>query len=106
MPSSRSIPMRAVSPPRTAVALDAATLAEYVGDYPLVPGFTLAVTRDGTRLFVQATGQPRFEIHSEKRDAFFLTAVDAQLTFTRDASGAVTGLVLHQNGAPAAPKRP
>jgi serine-type D-Ala-D-Ala carboxypeptidase/endopeptidase len=101
------IPLRTVSAPRTAVALDAPTLAEYVGSYPLVPGFTLAVTRDGPRLFVQATGQPRFEVHAEKRDAFFLTAVDAQLTFTRDASGVVTGLVLHQNGASRpAPKRP
>lgn len=101
------IPLRTVSPPRTAVALEAATLAEYVGSYPLVPGFTLAVTRDGTRLFVQATGQPRFEVFAETRDAFFLTAVDAQLTFTRDASGVVTGLVLHQNGASRpAPKRP
>jgi hypothetical protein len=102
-----SIPMRTVSPPRTAVALDAATLAEYAGDYPLVPGFTLTVTREGAQLFVQATGQPRFEVHAEKRDAFFLTAVDAQVTFTRDAGGTVTGLVLHQNGASrAAPKRP
>jgi D-alanyl-D-alanine-carboxypeptidase/D-alanyl-D-alanine-endopeptidase len=101
------IPLRTVSPPRTAIALDAATLAEYVGSYPLVPGFTLTVTREGTQLFVQATGQPRFELHAEKRDAFFLTAVDAQLTFTRDAAGAVTGLVLHQNGSSRpAPRRP
>jgi serine-type D-Ala-D-Ala carboxypeptidase/endopeptidase len=101
------IPMRTALPPRTAVALDEATLAEYVGGYPLGPGFTLTLTREGAQLFVQATGQPRFEVHAEKRDAFFLTAVDAQLTFTRDASGAVTGLVLHQNGASRpAPKRP
>ena len=101
------IPLRTVSAPRTAVALAAATLAAYVGDHLLVPGLTLAVTRDGTRLFVQATGQPRFELHAEKRDAFFLTAVEAQVTFMRDASGAVAGLVLHQNGASrAAPRRP
>ena len=34
----------------------------------------------------------------EKLDAFFLTEVDARLTFTRDDAGAVTGVVLHQNG--------
>ncbi|MEO5822583.1 MAG: DUF3471 domain-containing protein, partial [Vicinamibacteraceae bacterium] len=83
------------------------TLADYVGTYPLVATFVLTVTRDDGRLFVQATGQPRFEVFAEKRDAFFVKAVDAQLTFTRDASGAVTGLVLHQNGkSQPAPKRP
>jgi hypothetical protein len=29
---------------------------------------------------------------------FFLTVVDAQITFVRDSTGVVTGLVLHQNG--------
>jgi CubicO group peptidase (beta-lactamase class C family) len=101
------IPLRMLSPPRTGITLEAADAAEYVGVYPLRPGFELAVTREGERLFVQATGQPRFEVYAEKRDAFFLKVVEAQLTFTRDAAGAVTGLVLHQNGASRpAPKRP
>jgi hypothetical protein len=101
------IPLRMLSPPRTGITLEAADAAEYVGVYPLRPGFELAVTREGERLFVQATGQPRFEVYAKKRDAFFLKVVDAQLTFTRDAAGAVTGLVLHQNGASRpAPKRP
>ncbi len=30
---------------------------------------------------------------------FFLRVVDAQVTFTMDDSGAVAGVVLHQNGA-------
>ena len=107
-PSSRASRCARVSPPRTAIAVDAddaraATWASIRSS----PASRSSVSRDGTRLFVQATGQPRFEIYAEKRDAFFLTAVDAQLTFTRDASGAVTGLVLHQNGArQPAPKRP
>jgi len=51
------------------------------------------VTREGPRLFVQATGQPRFEIYAESETAFFLKVVDAQITFTKD------GLILHQGGA-------
>jgi hypothetical protein len=101
------IPLRTVSAPRTEVQLDADTLEGYVGAYPLSPAFVLTVTRDGTHLFVQATGQPRFEVFAEKRDAFFLKVVEAQLTFTRNEAGAVTGLVLHQNGAnQAAARRP
>ncbi len=41
----------------------------------------------------------RFELFAESDGEFFLKVVDAQVTFTRDAAGAVTGLVLHQNGA-------
>jgi hypothetical protein len=101
------IPLRTLSPPRTGISLDTDTLQAYVGSYPLAPTFTLVVTREGARLFVQATGQPRFELFAERRDAFFLKVVEAQVTFARDPEGAVTGLVLHQNGAhQPAPKRP
>jgi D-alanyl-D-alanine-carboxypeptidase/D-alanyl-D-alanine-endopeptidase len=93
------IPLRTLSAPRAETALDAETLETYVGAYPLSPAFVLTVTREGTRLFVQATGQPRFEVFAETRDAFFLKVVDARLTFSRNEAGAVTGLVLHQNGA-------
>jgi len=103
----RRIPLRTLSPPRTAIVLEAGMLDAYVGAYPLAPAFVLTVTREGAHLFVQATGQSRFELFAETRDAFFLKEVDAQLTFTRDAAGSVTGLVLHQNGASRpAPKRP
>jgi len=38
------------------------------------------------------------ELFAEAADAFFLTAMDAQITFDRDAAGTITGLVLHQGG--------
>jgi hypothetical protein len=53
--------------------------------------------RDG-RLFTRLTGQPELEIFAEDVDRFFYKAVQAQITFTRDEGGTVTGLVLHQNG--------
>lgn len=37
-------------------------------------------------------------------DRFFFKVVDAQLEFERGEDGAVTGLVLHQAGAPRAPR--
>lgn len=36
---------------------------------------------------------------AESEERFFLKVVDAQVTFTKDESGVVTGLILHQNGA-------
>jgi hypothetical protein len=100
-------PTRRLGPVRTAVTLPPATLDEYVGNYPLAPTFVLAVTRDGDRLMVQATGQPAFRIWASARDEFFLRVVDAQISFTRDGDGKVDGLILHQGGrdqrAPRAP---
>jgi hypothetical protein len=46
----------------------------------------------------QATGQPAFEIFPSSPTEFFLKVVDARITFVKDASGAVTQLVLHQGG--------
>jgi CubicO group peptidase (beta-lactamase class C family) len=83
---------------RKEITLDPKVLDTYVGEYPLAPTFVIKVTRDGSRLMAQATAQPAFEIFAEKEDEFFLKAVDAQITFTKDASGTVTGLILHQNG--------
>ncbi|MDP1889782.1 MAG: serine hydrolase, partial [Gemmatimonadaceae bacterium] len=89
------------SPPKTrvAVSLPEATLDRYVGTFELAPAFALVITREGAQLHLQATGQPRFSLFAEKEDEFFLKVVDAQVTFTKDGAGVVTGLVLHQNGA-------
>jgi CubicO group peptidase (beta-lactamase class C family) len=76
----------------------AETLQEYVGDYPIMPIFVLNVVVQDGRLAVQATGQPRFPVYASAKDTFFYKVVDAQITFQRDASGRVNGLVLHQGG--------
>ncbi|MGA2133887.1 MAG: serine hydrolase [Bryobacteraceae bacterium] len=81
------------------VQLDAGILERYVGEYEIIPAFRISVTREGSRLFLQATGQPRFEIFAKSDTEFFLKVVDAQITFGKD------GLVLHQNGADQKAKR-
>jgi CubicO group peptidase (beta-lactamase class C family) len=83
---------------RPDVAVRPAVLERYVGTYELAPQFAIAVTLENGRLVVQATGQPAFPVFASSDSTFFLRVVDAQLTFQRDASGAVTGLVLHQGG--------
>lgn len=88
----------ALRPVRAAITLPAESLAAYVGRYPLSPIFVIAVTREGDRLMAQATNQPAFRIHARAIDEFFLTVVDAQVSFTRGADGRVNGLVLHQGG--------
>ena len=83
---------------RAVVQVAPALLSEYVGEYELGPGFILTVTREGDRLMTQATGQQKFEVFASSDTEFFLKVVDARIVFTRGASGAVDGLVLHQGG--------
>jgi D-alanyl-D-alanine carboxypeptidase len=90
---------------RTEVRLTAAQLERCVGRYELMPGFVLTVTRDGDRLFSQATGQPSVEIFPESETEFFLKAVDAQLSFELEGAGPAKGLVLHQGGRDLAARR-
>ena len=70
----------------------------YVGNYQMGPIFFLTVTRDQDHLFVQATGQPKFEIFPESDRDYFLKVVDAQITFITDDKGRATELILHQGG--------
>jgi CubicO group peptidase (beta-lactamase class C family) len=90
---------------RKEVRLTPEQLDRCVGRYELRPGFVLEVTREGDRLFSQATGQPKAEIFAESETEFFLKVVDAQLSFPREATGPATGLVLHQGGRDMPAKR-
>lgn len=94
-----SFPLAPVPKQRTAISLAADVLDRYLGTFAITPAFALTITREGTQLYAQATDQPRFALFAEKEDEFFLKVVDAQVSFTKDSTGAVTGLVLHQNGA-------
>jgi D-alanyl-D-alanine-carboxypeptidase/D-alanyl-D-alanine-endopeptidase len=83
---------------RTAIELSAAAMAPFVGVYQLAPQFSLEITlRDGA-LYMHPTGQGTLRLWPETELDFFLKEVDAQVTFVRDAQGAVAELVLHQNG--------
>lgn len=83
---------------RAEVTLPADLLRSYEGTFEVSPTFGFVVKLEGDHLTVQATNQPAFPIFAEKEDEFFLKVTDAQLTFTRDASGAVDGAILHQGG--------
>jgi CubicO group peptidase (beta-lactamase class C family) len=81
---------------RVAIEMDPEVFGDYEGDYRLAAGFILAVFRNGDELFVHPTGQDDLQLFPESEDEFFLTVVDARISFVRDDSGSVTGLVLHQ----------
>jgi serine-type D-Ala-D-Ala carboxypeptidase/endopeptidase len=83
---------------RKTVYVDEKVLEGYVGSYQLTPTFVMTITREGDRLFEQATGQGKAEMFAESEKDFFFKVVNAQITFETDAQGKTTGLVLHQGG--------
>ncbi|RPI02382.1 MAG: DUF3471 domain-containing protein [Calditrichaeota bacterium] len=83
-------------PEEKEIQLSAQVLEQYVGDYELAPGFILSITREGTQLYSQATGQSRVEIYPKSETEFFLRVVVASLTFVKDENGAVKAVVLDQ----------
>jgi len=93
------IPLALPAEEHAEIEVSAEVLERYVGDYPLAPNFVITVTREDVALFAQATGQPNIPIFPESETEFFYKVVDAQITFIVDDSGAVTQLILHQNGA-------
>ncbi|HEV8448098.1 MAG TPA: serine hydrolase [Gemmatimonadaceae bacterium] len=104
----RGIPLQPKPIPpkkRTAIAVGRDVLQRYVGTYQLGPQLVLEVTLADSVLQVRPTGQNVADLFAESETDFFFKVVDAQITFTRDAQGTVTGLVLHQNGADLAAKR-
>lgn len=70
----------------------------YTGNYELVPGFILTITREDNRLMVQATGQAKYEVFPESETKFFYKVTDAQISFEKNSSGYVSQLTLHQHG--------
>jgi hypothetical protein len=86
------------SQPPAVVAVDPSVYDGYVGHYQFGDTAVMTVTRDGTHLFAQLTGQGAFEIFPSSKTEYFLKVVPAQITFAPDAQGRATALTLHQNG--------
>jgi hypothetical protein len=61
-------------------------------------GMILTVTREGSRLMTQATGQGKIEMFPESGTKFFNEAIDGEITFVTDEKGRATELILRQGG--------
>lgn len=91
-------------PTHKRVATTPEQIEEYVGNYQLSPKLVVRVFRDGSQLVAQGTGQQPLPIFASAKDEFFATVDDITLSFTRDASNHVTGMILHQHGDHVAPR--
>src|SRR5439155_5914821 len=86
-----ALPQRA----RVAIELPASALSPYVGVYEVASGLELDVTLQNGALHIRSSiGGAPAQLWPESNNDFFAKGVDAQVTFVRDASEAVSGLVL------------
>jgi serine-type D-Ala-D-Ala carboxypeptidase/endopeptidase len=85
-------------PPKASIVVDPKLLATYIGRYEITLDFSITITQKQDRLYLQATGQPEFELFAETPTQFFLTVVEAKITFIKDAQGQIDRLILDQNG--------
>lgn len=83
---------------RQAIALDPAVYEGYVGEYEITPTLSIIITKEGSKLLAQATGQPKLELFPESPTKFFVKEAAVEIEFVVDASGKATSLVLHQGG--------
>jgi hypothetical protein len=101
-PSAESVPARS-----GASALHADKVGEphpfdrYVGYYEFAPFRAVAVARAGDRLTVQETGRLRIEATAQGDQAFVSQDTDEAITFTSDADGRATALLLGEPGVKA-----
>jgi len=96
--SAKRVADKRASPAPAYPKLSAEQALEFVGSYPLMPGFALDVIADDATLYVQGTGQQRIEVVAVARDVVLAESVGAEISFERDESGRVIALVLRQGG--------
>ena len=91
-------------PDRKFIKIDPKVFDDYAGEYQLAPNFTLTVSREGEKYFIQASRQPKVELLAESETKFFIPAVEAEVRFVKDEKGQVTHLLLFQGGETEAKK--
>lgn len=81
-------------------------LARYAGEYAMGAGRPAFVRLedDGT-LTLRVGGNSRFQMYPESDSTFYLKRAPWRVRFTRDGTGAATGLVLNMNGQETAGRR-
>ena len=97
-PRTDESPAEALAAPASRVAVPAAVLDSYAGEYQLAPNFIITIRREGDGLKGRATGQGDITLVAQTETRFAAQEVQATVEFERDASGAVTRLMLTQGG--------
>ena len=80
------------------IKLTEKVLKTYEGEYEMGPTSTLVIKAEKGYLWGTPTNQPTRQMFPESQTKFFLKDLDVQVTFQKDAKGAVTGMQMTQKG--------
>ena len=88
-------PRSAAVAERQVIKVPAAVLDSYLGRYQLTPDMAIDITRNGERLFGQASGQGQLELFAMTETLFFTREINAQVRFNKDTDGAPQLMLSH-----------
>ena len=74
------------------------TVANYIGDFELQPGFIITISENDEQLYVQATGQPIVLLTPVSTTEFKVTGVEARIEFIPNEGERIKSIKLHQGG--------
>jgi pimeloyl-ACP methyl ester carboxylesterase len=85
-----------------AVAFGQADLEKYVGQYQVTGApLMITVTTANGKLAIEVSGQGKGELEPVSGEDYSVKGTPITLTFQKDASGKITGMVIHQSGVDA-----
>jgi CubicO group peptidase (beta-lactamase class C family) len=77
-------------------AVDSKIYDAYIGTYQVSPDLAFIITRENDRLYAEVAGIAKSEIYPESEITFYPMDVDATITFVKDETGQVSGLIFKQ----------
>jgi len=92
-------PITDSQPPRqTKSEFDKSSFESFTGRYKIRDNYTITISKEGDRMFSQATGMPKLEILLIDGMEFAVKGFNIKITFIRDEAGEITSLIVHQAG--------
>jgi serine-type D-Ala-D-Ala carboxypeptidase/endopeptidase len=80
------------------IELTSTQLDNLVGEFQIMPNFTLTITHNNGQLVIQGTGQPQIPFETKSPTEFFSGQVQAKIVFELDKNGQALALTLFQGG--------
>lgn len=78
---------------------------QYIGRYQFAPFIRITISTDAMGLLGQVTGFPKGQLRPIGVDEFKFEQVNANIRFTRDATGKINGLIMQRDGIQLPPAR-
>ena len=80
------------------IEVSAKTLKTYVGKYEVAPNVIADVTTDEKHMFLQLTGQQKFEFIAIEEHTFYFKSLDVKVVFNPNKKRKIEKLTIYQNG--------